>query len=152
MRRLLFLAWVCCVHGVFAQPARPPAQTTDRGEVEVQVVGCVSGDTLTETTLNRTEGQSNSSESLNPKGRWRLSVSKEQREPLRELSPHPIEIFGTVRESELARGRVVKSVRVGKAGRAWVGTSTSKNGPDVEAIALPLLRVGSFKRLEGACR
>ena len=152
MRMPIFLACVCWASTVFAQPARPPVQTADRGEVEVQVVGCVSGDTLTETNLNRAEGHANSAEGLNPKGRWRLSLSKEQREQLRKLSRNQVEIFGSVRKSELESGRIVKSARVGKKGRAWVGTSGSKGKSDVEAVALPLLRVGSFKALEGTCR
>ena len=151
MRIFLFMLGVCWASSVFAQPARPPAQTTDRDEIEVQVVGCVSGDTLTETTLNRTEGQANSSGSLNPEGRWRLSVSKQQREQLRKLARNQVEILGVVRKSELESARVIKSAPVGKA-RVWVGTGSSKAGSSKQSVDLPILRVGSFKRLEGTCR
>ena len=150
MRTTLLVISLCSTP-LFTEAQRPPAQTTDRDEVEVQVVGCVSGDTLTETTLNRTEGRSNSTESLNPKGRWRLSVSREQREQLRKLSRNQVEIVGLVRKSELDTGRIGKTARVGKA-RVWVGAGTSKGTYDEEPVALPLLRVGAFKAMEGTCR
>jgi hypothetical protein len=151
MRTIVVVVWMCSASALFAQVPRPPAQTTERREIEVQVVGCVSGDTLTETTLNRTEGRSNSEQSLNSRGRWRLSLTREQREQLRKLSRHQVEVIGVARVSELESGRVVKTARVGK-GRVYVGADATKRTVDDEPVALPLLRVGAFRSLEGLCR
>ena len=69
---------------VFAlQPTLPPVNP-DATEVEVLAVGCVSGQTLTESTLthNPNAGQ----EGLNPNRRWQLVLSAERLRRLRDAA------------------------------------------------------------------
>jgi hypothetical protein len=141
-----FLAWLAAL-AVLAQPS-PPApdrQAKDR-EIEVQAIGCVSGDTLTETNLNR----GSSSEGLNPARRWRLRLTKEQRAALREVQGKQVEVTGVARESEVEAGRVIKSARAGR-GRVYVGTESSRSAAR-EQVVVPTLTVSTFKARSESCR
>lgn len=129
------------------QPAAPAANRQGKqGEIEVQATGCVSGDTLTETNLNR----GSSSDGLNPTRRWRLRLTKEQRAELKKLQGQQVEIVGVARESELAASRVVKTIPAPR-GRVYVGTESSRT-PSREQAVPPTLNVGSFKATHERCR
>jgi hypothetical protein len=132
---------------IVIQPAAPPANTQPKsGEVNVQVIGCVSGDTLTETNLNR----GTSSEGLNPTRRWRLRLTKAQRATLKEISDRQIEIFGAAKESEIKSAMLVKRAKVGKA-HVYVGAESSRR-PGREQAGLPTLTVATFAARSDVCR
>lgn len=128
------------------QPGPAAQPQPRRGEVDVQVTGCVSGDTLTETNLNRTS----SSEGLNPSRRWRLRLTSEQREQLRKVRDKQVEMIGVANEAELKSARVVKSVPAGR-GRVYVGADSSRTASREQPIP-PTLTVGRFTVKTEACR
>jgi hypothetical protein len=133
-----------------AQATLPPA-TTDAAEVEVLAVGCVSGQTLTESSL--THNPNAGEEGLNAKRRWQLVTSAERLRRLRhEAGDRQVAVSGTVRRSELRTGTVGKTAAVGNKGRAYVGAGTPSRDLDAEAVVLPRLRVTSWTVRADTCR
>ena len=130
------------ISGLVQSP--PPAPTGN--QVEVNAIGCASGDMLTESNLNHTA----SAEGLNPTRQWRLRLSSEQRSRLKAIGKKQVEIFGVADRNEIKGATVVKSKQLSK-GRVYVGTQASRS-PQSEQVRPPTLIVGSISPREEACR
>lgn len=128
------------------QPPRAADVPRSAHDIEVTATGCLSGDTLTETNLNR-----NPSNGVpNPARRWRLRVTSAQRQLLKELDPgRQVEVWGVADGRELESATVGKSVRVGP-GRAYVGAESKKT--PARAVVLPTLVVETVKQTADSCR
>jgi hypothetical protein len=128
---------------LLADPQLPTNQPPKHDEIEVRAVGCIAGDTLTET-------RTDSPEDLNSTRRWRLRLSKELQKALEEIAGKQVEVFGLAKRDEVSRPMVAKSVRVGR-GRAYVGAKSSRR-PQNEPVQIPTLRVTAIAGRAEDCR
>jgi hypothetical protein len=122
---------------------KPVVSTVEVSTVEV--VGCLDGSVLTETTLNHVpKGR----ETTNVAQRWRLSASKEVMRQLREQATHELRVIGTTDSKQ--RSRRVLERPVGKRGTAYVGARSKQRDRDLP-MHEPVLHVEGFAPTSNVC-